>query len=211
MGWEPAEEGSLVVSGREHLLGVLEEVGREVSGDRWVLGQRIRYLGDTGRWEEAVWLARGCIEDGDWWCDGLLGYVLHRSGMVVESLEAFSRALAAMDPEQAQEWTDPYPRLEYPGSRWLRNPGDLSPSEAVARFWTLADPLFLTQGNERLSEHYARHFAPTLFKGSALTMDLPWVRAFEQLLLRYGFVAGWEQLPGGMDGGGIRKVVQHRR
>jgi len=38
LSWEPAEEDFLVVSGREHLLGVLEEVGREVPGDRWVLG-----------------------------------------------------------------------------------------------------------------------------------------------------------------------------
>jgi hypothetical protein len=210
LGWEPAEEDSLVVSAREQLLGVLEEVGKELSGDRWVLGQRVRYLGDMGRWGEAEGLARGCQAGSGWWCPGLLGYVLHRSGKVVEALDAFSRALAAMDPERAREWKDPYPLLENPGSHWLRNPGDLSPAEAESRFWTLADPLYLTPGNERLSEHYARRFTPTLYDGSALTMDLPWGRAFEELVLRYGIVAGWEQVPDRMDQGEIRGVVVHQ-
>lgn len=209
LGWEPAKEDSLVVSAREHLLGLLEEVGRELPGDRWVLGQRIRYLGDTGRWEEAEELTRGCRDETVWWCHGLLGYVSHRSGKVVQALEAFSRALAAMDPARAREWTDPYPLLEYPERGWLRNPGEISTAAAVSRFWTLADPLYLTPGNERLSEHYARHFAPTLYDGSALTIGLPWGRAFEQLLLRYGFIAGWEQVRGGRDVGEIRRVVEH--
>jgi hypothetical protein len=128
---------------------------------------------------------------------------------VVASLEAFSRALEAMDPERAREWRDPYPLLEYPASRWLRNPGELAPAEAVDRFWRLADPLFLTPGNERLSEHYARSFAPTLYDNTALTMGLPWGSSFEQLLIRYGFIAGWEQVPPQMGETGIRKVVEH--
>jgi hypothetical protein len=128
---------------------------------------------------------------------------------VVEALHAFSRALAAMNPERAWDWTDPYPLLEYPASKWLRSPGDLSPAGAVNRFWRLADPLFLTPGNERLSEHYARRFAPEIYMDSALTMGLPWSKAFEQLLMRYGFIAGWEQVSGGVGEGGLRKVVEH--
>jgi len=209
LGWEPVGETPLLVSARDSLLGVLEEVGRVLPGDRWILGQRIRYLGDTGRWEEAERLAVECRNGAGWWCHGLLGYVLHRSGSVVDALGAFSRALAAMDPERAREWMDPLPLLDYPESGWLKNPGDLSSAEAISRFWTLADPLFLTPGNERLSEHYARHFARTLYNGSALTLGLPWGRAFDQILLRYGFIAGWEQIPAWRDQGGIGKVVEH--
>jgi hypothetical protein len=208
-GWEPTVEDSLVVSGREALLAVLEDVGEALPGDRWVLGQRIRYLGDTGRWDVAENLARGCTPDGDWWCLGLLGYVLHRSGDVLEGLEAFSRALAGMESERAREWTDPSPLLEFPERDWLRNAGELSEAEAIVRFWDLSDPLYLTPGNERLSEHFARHFAQTIYDGSALTMGLPWGRAFEEVLLRYGFTAGWEQVPGAWEDRGIREVVEH--
>ncbi|MCJ7629360.1 MAG: hypothetical protein MUO50_13355, partial [Longimicrobiales bacterium] len=207
--WEPAEEDVRVVSARASLLDALEFVGKQIPGDAWVLGQRIRYLGDTGRWEEAQELALGCRQQEGWWCKALNGYVLHRSGRVVEALDAFSLALAAMEPERAGKWTDPYPLLEYPGGGWLRNPGELSPDEAASRFWALADPLYLTPGNERLSEHYSRHFAPSLYDGSAHTMGLPWGRAFEQILLRYGFAAGWERIPERMERGDLRGVVEH--
>ncbi|MGD2122311.1 MAG: hypothetical protein PVJ76_11230, partial [Gemmatimonadota bacterium] len=207
--WEPAEEDSRIVERREELLALLEQVGAQIPGDRWVIGQRIRYLGDIGRWTEAESLARTCVGPDDGWCHGLLGYVLHRSGSVVPSLEAFSRALSAMDPEMAEEWLDPYPLLEYPASRWFRNPGEIGPDGARDRFWLLADPLFLTPGNEALSEHLARSFGASLYEDTALTMGLPWGQSFEQLLLRYGFIAGWEQVPPDLGGTGVRKVVEH--
>jgi hypothetical protein len=207
--WEPSPEDPRVVSEREDLLGILEDVGSQLPGDRWILGQRIRYLGDVGRWEEAEQVARTCQDDGGWWCHGLLGYVLHRSGEVVEALEAFSMALEAMDPERARDWKDPYPLLEYPASRWLRDPEGLTADGAVNRFWALADPLYLTPGNERLSEHLARTVGPSLYDDTALTMGLSWGSSFEQLLTRYGFVAGWERVPREMGETGIRKVVEH--
>ncbi|NNM03838.1 MAG: hypothetical protein HKO65_01945 [Gemmatimonadetes bacterium] len=207
--WEPSEEDPRVVSERDELLQVLEEIGSMIPGDRWVRSQQIRYLGDIGRWPEAERIARECPDKEGWWCHALLGYVLHRSGEAVESLASFSEALDRMDPAQAQDWRDPYPLLEYPASKWLRNPGELGPAQAVDRFWALADPLFLTPGNERLSEHFARTFAFTLFDDSVLTMGLPWGSAFEQLLTRYGFVAGWERVPSEIGDGGLRKVVEH--
>ncbi len=207
--WEPSEEAPRVLSEREELLAVLARVGAQIPGDRWILGQRVRYLGDMGLWPEAERLARECPDRTGWWCHGLLGYVLHRSGEVVESLEAFSRAMESMDPERAAEWRDPYPLLEYPASRWLRDPGDLEQAQAVDRFWALADPLFLTPGNERLSEHYSRLFAATLYDDTTLTMGLPWGSAFEQLLMRYGFIAGWERAPPEEGEVGSRRVVEH--
>ncbi len=71
--WQPAEEDSRIMEKREELLNLLEWVGSQIPGDRWVLGQRIRYLGDIGRWTEAEGLARTCIGWNDWWCHGLLG------------------------------------------------------------------------------------------------------------------------------------------
>jgi len=208
LSWEPEEEDPEISRGRLELLSLLEKAQNQLPDDRWLLAQRIRYLGDVGRWREAETLARGC-PGGGWWCDGLLGYVLHRSGDVVGSMEAFSRALASMGPERREEWTDPYPILDYAEGRWLRNPGSLTPYEAIQRFWTLADPLFLTPGNEGLSEHYARCFGPQLYRDSSLTMGLPWGRSFEQLLMRYGFIAGWEQVPAEFGQTGPRNVVEH--
>ena len=191
--WEPDEENPRVAVAREGLLEVLKDIGETLPGDHWVLGQRVRYLGYVGRWREAETLARGCSGDPSWWCSALLGYVLHRSGHTPDELEAFSHALASMDPGEARAWKDPQALVDYPVRRWLRNPVGLSREQALDRYWLLADPLYLTPGNERLAEHYARRFAATLYRGTALTLELPWGRPLEDLLLRYGFVAGWER------------------
>jgi hypothetical protein len=119
--------------------------------------------------------------------------VLHRSGRAVEALDAFSRALGEMDRRQARAWNDPQVLVESPVHRWLRNPVGLTSDEALRRFWLLADPLYLTPGNERLAEHYSRRFAASIYAGTALTIGLSWGRPFEELLVRYGFIAGWER------------------
>ena len=52
---------TLAGSGEGRLLETLEEVGKISSrGTDGSSGQRIRYLGDMGRWQEAEELARGC-------------------------------------------------------------------------------------------------------------------------------------------------------
>jgi hypothetical protein len=182
-----------VAAAREDLLQVLKSVGEALPGDRWVLGQRVRYLGDVGRWSEAEALARGCDGGPPGWCFALLGYVLHRSGQTDDAMAAFTEALAVMDTRAVRTWNDPQVLVEYPVYRWLRNPVRVTRDEALDRFWLLADPLYLTPGNERLAEHYSRRFAASLYSGSALTIGLSWGRSFEELLLRYGFIAGWER------------------
>jgi hypothetical protein len=207
--WDLFPEDPSVVHAREELLGTLEGVGRSLPGDRWVLGQRIRYLGDVGRWREAELLARECEGGPGWWCDAALGFVLHRSGNPEEAWSVFSTALQEMDPETARSWTDPSLLLDYPERKWLRARGDLTELEARTRFWRFADPLFLTPGNERLPEHFARVFGSYLYDGSAMTLDLPWSSGLERLLLRYGFVAGWGRLPPRIGESTRPSVVEH--
>ena len=208
-GWKPAPEDSLVTRGRENLLHVLRRVGGEIPGDQWVMGQRVRYLVDLSQWPAALELARDCEGPPEWWCNGLQGYALHRSGQTLEAGEAFGRALDLMGPAQADRWTDPGVLLDYQGIQWLKNPGAFSTETAVGRFWTLADPLFLTPGNERLSEHLSRRFAATLFSDSEMTLGLSWGDHLESILVRYGFGVGWERTAPGMQESGRGAVVEH--
>lgn len=209
MQWAPLPEDSAVVAARVELLGTLGGIAREIPGDRWVLGQRIRYLGDVGRWGEALALAEGCSGGEPWWCSALRGYVLHRSGQVPEATEAFRGALELMEARDAARWWDPSILLEYPAARWIRDPDDISASEALERFWRLADPLFLTPGNERLSEHFARLFAASLYSDATITMGLSWSGSLEELLVRYGFIAGWERTWPAMNQTVGGSVVEH--
>jgi hypothetical protein len=209
MGWTPAQEDREVILGREKLLGRLAEAAERIPGDRWILGQRIRYLGDEGRWGEALQIAERCQGGDPWWCPALRGYVLHRSGQAHEAAEAFGVAVGRMEAEEAAEWWDPSILVEYPVSRWIRDPMGISRSEALKRFWRLADPLLLTPGNERLTEHFARRFGASLYADATLTLGVPWGPSLEQLLLRYGFTAGWERSWPGMNEMSGGAVVEH--
>ena len=209
--WEPSPEDPKVTEARNELLALLERVGAAIPGDRWVLGQRIRYLGDGGRWDEARALARECDVASPWWCSALWGYVLHRSGRGEESLMAFRRALAAMEPGEAAGWWDPRVLLDFPEARWLDEAGELDRQEARSRFWRLANPLFLIPGNSRFTEHLARVFASSeIYHGSVVTLGLAWGGAMEEVFLRYGFAAGWERTRPGMGELAGGSVVEHQ-
>ncbi|MDT8342716.1 MAG: hypothetical protein RQ751_14495, partial [Longimicrobiales bacterium] len=52
--WWPRPEAAEVVEARARLLTELAEVGRRIPGDVWVRGQRVAYLGEAGRGEEAL-------------------------------------------------------------------------------------------------------------------------------------------------------------
>jgi hypothetical protein len=209
MRWVSPPEDSLVAEARLELLRTLQGIAREIPGDHWVLSQRVRYLGDVGRWDEALTVASGCTGGEPWWCEALRGYVLHRSGQAHESIEAFQSALELMEDGEAAKWWDPSILLEYPAARWVRNPDGISAATALERFWRLADPLFLTPGNERLSEHFSRRFAASLYSDAAITLGLPWGESLEELLVRYGFTAGWERTWPEMGQSAGGSVVEH--
>ncbi|MGW8265743.1 MAG: hypothetical protein ACWGSQ_05195 [Longimicrobiales bacterium] len=198
-----------MIDGREELLERLAEAAERIPGDLWILGQRIRYLGDVGRWEEAQQIAEECTGGEPWWCPALKGYVLHRSGRVQDAAVAFGVALGRMEEKEAAEWWDPSILVEYPVSRWIKDPEGIPQAEALSRFWRLADPLLLTPGNERLTEHFARRFGASLYAHATITLGVPWGSSLEQLLLRYGFTAGWERSWPEMNGVSEGAVVEH--
>ncbi|MGM0669659.1 MAG: hypothetical protein ACQET1_08065 [Gemmatimonadota bacterium] len=207
--WEPAPEDSLITARREELLETLRRVGEVIPGDQWVLGQRIRYLGDLSRWSSALALAEACEGPPEWWCSGLVGYVHHRAGRTLEAAEAFGASLEQMEPSRAETWIDPGILLDYQGDRWLKNPGDIPREAAIHRFWILSDPLFLTPGNERLTEHFSRRFAATFFADSEMTLGVRWGKSLEAVVVRYGFGVGWERSVSGMQEVGGGSVVEH--
>jgi hypothetical protein len=203
------EEDPAVVRAREMLLDSLRVLGSKIPGDAWILGQRIRYLAHLGRWSEAAIAVQTCVGRERWWCPALRGYVHHRSGRTVEASLAFDEALSRMPPSLAEEWNDPEPILEFSAGQWVKDPPGLTAGEARDRFWRMADPLFLTPGNEGLTEHYARHVGAILFSDAATTLDVPWGKGPEDLLLRYGFVAGWERAAPPSGGSERGSIIKH--
>src|SRR5438552_461639 len=80
----------------------------------------------------------------------LVGYTAHAAEDYLAAEAAYDRALLAMSPEQRCRWTDV--TLLLPAAPAAYRALDCVARDSVERrFWWLADPLYLTPGNERRS------------------------------------------------------------
>ena len=190
-GWKPQEESDAIGTARAELLASLDSVARVIPGDHWVFGQRIRYLIEAGRLGHAESLARACGLPEPWRCDAYLGFVHHQQEEIGAAETAFRQALAAMPPAIRGDWTDPEPVLDHELHDWL--PGQADSAAAVARLWTLADPLFLVEGNDRWTGHLSRWVYAMSSEGARSPHQFRWGNDLTEAVVRYGWPVAWEQ------------------
>lgn len=191
--WDPPEEPDAIRDARRELLEELARIGREIPGDDWVLGQRVRYLGEAERWEEAEALTRRCAGASRWWCDGLRGYVLHETDRFPEAAQAFQAALEGMEPERAELWTDPSIIADPEGTSLLSDAAGEERRRLEERFWTMANPLFLVEGNDRRTGHLARWVAATMREDARNPYGISWGDDLAEVTVRYGRIVAWEK------------------
>lgn len=218
---EPPPEAPAVTEGRASLLSVLEAAAESLpagSGPRigalsaleWVQGHRIRYLAEAGRVPEVRRAAREC-RGAAAWCRALEGYAAHAAGDWLRAGEAFAAALTALPEEERCRWDDLSPLLDGAGrARYGDLPcGDRGRVEA--RFWWLADPLWSVPGDERRTEHYSRHVLDRLQEEAGSGYGVVWGSDLRELLLRYGWPAGWERVrprPGSLSAAGTAYLAR---
>lgn len=223
--WDPPPDPLPVAEARDSLLALLERTAARIPGDAWVAGQRVRYLGESGRWSEAGEVARACAlardEQGEpvpaprrdplaGRCHDLLGYVLHRVGDFLGAEEAFRTALGWMSPSDVEVREDPRILVDALGARHL-SPG-LPPDSLAAvraRFWMLADPLWLVPGNDRWTEHQARHTVAAMRAESRNPHGIPWGSDLTAVMVRYGETIGWQRERGRIGAADDGTVVGH--
>jgi hypothetical protein len=184
----------------------------EVVHDRWILGQIVHYLTERREVAEAERLAEACGIVEEWWCVALRGYVLHVRTEYVEAEAVFREALALMPVEVRREWTTP----RYVFTRDAAEEFDrLPPPERQARFellWRLSDPLFLFEGNDRLTDHFARLVEVENRKDAAEPLGMEWGDDLAETLVRYGRNTGYSRTFSPRPGIGLqdtRRVVGH--
>ena len=201
--WRPAPEADEVRVLRQELLAALDSLQSLSPGEGWIVGQRVWYRAEGGAWDGALATSRGCAAEV-WWCAALEGFALHGLERHVEAEAAFRRALAAMDPERARAWRlpedavhgDVHERLEE-----LERAGPDSLAAALRWLWRLADPLYLVEGNDRLTEHYARWTVSTIKEDARNPFRMGWGDDLEELTVRHGWELGWERSPSRALGG----------
>lgn len=206
--WEPPAEKEAVTRARDRLLGELAEAAGELPGDGWVAGQRVRYLLEAGRTDEAMAAARACRGEPGW-CRALEGWVLHHTGRFAEAEAAFEAALAAMPERERRAWSDISDLLPAEDARLLRRTTGIDKVKLERRLWWLADPLWMEPGNDRRSEHFARWVADGVQERARTPEGWGWGEDLREILVRFGTPTGWERIRPPMHHSGRPPVVAH--
>jgi hypothetical protein len=183
-------EPERIAQGRDRLLATLTDAGRSLSGDEWIVGQRIRYLLEARRRRDAIDAAKDCAST-PWWCTALAGLALHAAGAYDAAESAYDSALAAMPADQRCKWTDISMLLDgEPGKRYRRFPCT-ERRDFERRFWWLSQPLYAVAGNELRTEFFARRTMARLEQQARSAYNLSWGSDVEELLMRFGWPTWW--------------------
>jgi len=187
------DEGKDIRRARVELLRDLERAGSAIPGDDWIIGQRIRYLVE-GHDSSVIGVARSC-KATRWWCDALVGLALHVNGSFAAADSAFSVALEEMPSLTRCHWLNLSPLLDDDVRDGYRKMSCAQQEAANARIWWMADPLYITPGNERRTEHFSRVLHTALEQDAANTYGSRWGGDLAELTLRFGWAEKWTQEP----------------
>lgn len=177
---------------REELIRLFFD-GFEQLPHRWTIGQLVHYLVENTNVGEAERVAEECGIDEVWWCRALLGYVLHVRTEYVDAEAAFREALDAMPEDERRRWTSPrYIMTEDARERFDELP-DEERDDLFELYWTLSDPLFLFEGNDRLTDHFARWVVAYNRREARDPLGTEWGEDVEATLLRYGRNTGYSR------------------
>jgi hypothetical protein len=191
--WVGPPEDPDITRARDRLIARLDSAAHLIAGDRWVTGQRVRYLVEAGRFEEAAAAARECQADV-WWCAALAGYSSHYAGRPAAADSAFTAMLASLPADERRSWTDLSRILDSCTAHLYRRLDEQGRDDFETRFWALADPFLSRPGNDLRSEHFARNVMDALQDRAKSTENLSWGNDLREILLRYGTPVGWERV-----------------
>jgi hypothetical protein len=183
--YEPAgrslpDEPSKVVKARQEAIVALRKAYDVAPGRTATVYPLVRLLVKDGRADEAVDVAKGYLAQRDS-ADAhmVMGYALHHARRTEEALPEFYKWLASAPV---------YVRDKAQDIAWLLQP-KLVPKYRMHtdKLWRYADALYMTPGNETLTEHYARHaFAAMMAVRPIPSNREPWTAHEEQMLVRFG-------------------------
>jgi hypothetical protein len=185
-------EAPEVGEARVELISFLSGTAERVPG-RWVIGQLVYYLIENRDVDGATRVAAECGIPEVWWCAALRGYILHLTTDYVESEAAFREALASMPPDERERWKSPRFILTGDGEKLFERMAPAQRDRRWELFWRLSDPLFLIEGNDRLTDHFARMVEAVNWRDAANPMGLPWGEDMEATLIRYGRNTGYSR------------------
>ncbi|MBI3568797.1 MAG: hypothetical protein HY084_11430 [Gemmatimonadetes bacterium] len=185
---EPKE----IVDARAKLITTLATLAHELPDDRWIVAQRVRYLTESDRYQEALAAAKEC-GTGGWWCDIMIGFSYHMLGDDVRSDSAYAVALGRMMPRDRCQWRDFSMLLDDDArQQYNRFPcGDPRRTAFEDRVFALARTLYGRPGNDTRTEWYARMTMTLMLQDAASPHQNGFDDDERELLLRFGWARAW--------------------
>jgi hypothetical protein len=183
---------------RLQLLAQLDQAARQLPGDDWIAGQRVRFLLDQEDYAAAQSVASACRGTW-WWCTMLRGFADASVSDHKSAMAAFIAVRSALDSTSRCALEDLSPLIDpvYVGA--YRALPCIARLEFNTRFWWLANPLWSDSINHREVEHYRRRIE-LMLRGSLPRDELFHYTAdrggdaVQQLAIRYGWPA-WVAYP----------------
>jgi tetratricopeptide (TPR) repeat protein len=186
----PAEPAAITVA-RDKFIAILDSAASASPNDRWLSGQRVRYLVEAGRNDQAVTAARQCTAH-EWWCAGIEGFALHAAGRFTDAERAFDRALSLMNPRERCDWTDLKYLLDDAILRRYRDLNCAARRPFEQQVWWLARPMLSSNGNDARTEYLSR-LMMVHFLEDASSAYRNFDDAEKELVLRYGWPRAWSR------------------
>jgi hypothetical protein len=190
-----------IADARTRFLATLEALDQQSPSDRWITGQRVRYLDEAGRHQEALDVARACTVGG-WWCDILVGFALHELGDYVQAGRIFEQGIGKMLGRDACAWHDVSLLIDDDARQQYRRYqcGDPQGKEFEDRIWFLGRTLYSMPGNDTRTEWYARMTMAQLLNDAPSQYEFGFDDDERELLLRFGWERSWALSRDGITG-----------
>jgi hypothetical protein len=179
-------EPATIARARDRLIARLDSAAARLPGDGWIAGQRVRYLLEARRADDALRAAQAC-RAADWWCDALQGLVLHVTSRFAAAESTYDRALAEMPDSTRCAWTDLSTLLDGPAAARYRHAGCAERAAFDARLWWLAQPFYSLGANDRRTAHFARRTIVRIARQSVWPVVGSWGDDVRDLIVRYGW------------------------
>jgi len=184
---DPPPETAPVRERRNQLIRLLDSASSTLSGDAWLAAQRVRYLTEASRYDEAFSFATtGCRASAEW-CNALAGYAAHVGGQFARSDSAFRTALAAMEPAERCRWLDISDLLDNELTARFKATSCDDRDAFVRRVLWLGAPLYSVSATDLLTEHFSRLTRGRMVEHSATTDGDAWGNDQRELVIRYGW------------------------
>jgi hypothetical protein len=159
--------------------------------------------------QDAMAIARRFAETGGdaAWAQLLLGLAVHSSGDEATAETVFARTLPQLLPSERVRLHDASALLTREEQQKYHTLTGSERARYHERLWRLADPLYLTEGNESLIEHFSRRVYSHILAYAPASGELGWGPDVEQLTLRFGVPTARTQNFG--TGVGGKRVTEH--